>query len=106
MSHVFTEKQPRGSTANQTETIVRHIDPYNFGLDKDRANYVPLSPLRFIERAAPVCPDHIAVIHGERQQLDSRIIGTVEGPAIGDIADPSRLADARTALRIIIHPLT
>ncbi|MCX4148759.1 MULTISPECIES: AMP-binding protein [Paraburkholderia] len=44
-----------------------HIAPYNFGLDKNGANYVPLSPLSFIERAALVYPNRIAVIHGEWQ---------------------------------------
>jgi len=47
------------------ETVVKHINPYDFGLDKNGANYVPLSPLSFIERAALVYPNHIAVIHGD-----------------------------------------
>lgn len=38
---------------------------YAFGLDKNPANYVPLSPLTFIERAAYVYPNHLSVIHGE-----------------------------------------
>jgi fatty-acyl-CoA synthase len=37
---------------------------YEVGLDKNEANYQPLSPLPFLERAATVFPDHIAVIHG------------------------------------------
>jgi len=49
------------------ETVVTHIDPYDLGLDKNGANYVPLSPLSFIERAAFVYPNHIAVIHGDWQ---------------------------------------
>jgi fatty-acyl-CoA synthase len=35
------------------------------GLDKNTANYTPLSPLSFMERAASVYPQHIAVVHGE-----------------------------------------
>jgi len=34
-------------------------------LDKNSANYVPLSPLTFIRRSATVYPDHPAVIHGD-----------------------------------------
>ena len=37
---------------------------YSTDLDPNAANYVPMSPLGFIERAARVYPDHIAVIHG------------------------------------------
>ena len=38
---------------------------YEQGLDKNPANYVPQSPLSFIERAAAVYPDKPAVIHGD-----------------------------------------
>lgn len=38
---------------------------YTTGLDKNPANYVPLSPLTFLERAAAVFPDHPAVVHGD-----------------------------------------
>ena len=31
---------------------------YSFGLDKNAANYVPLSPLSFLVRSASVYPDH------------------------------------------------
>ena len=37
---------------------------YELDLDKNPANYQPLTPLTFLERAATVHPDHIAVIHG------------------------------------------
>ncbi len=36
-------------------------------MDKTEANFRPLTPLHFLERAAAVYPDHIAVIHGERR---------------------------------------
>ena len=42
-------------------------NPYTNGLDKNPANYVPLSPLTFIERAASIYPDYTAVVHGERR---------------------------------------
>jgi fatty-acyl-CoA synthase len=38
--------------------------PYQQGLDRNAANYAPLSPLRFLERAADVFPDRLAVVHG------------------------------------------
>ena len=39
-------------------------NPYELGLDKNAANFTPLTPLTFIERAASVYPDKIATIHG------------------------------------------
>ena len=38
---------------------------YEQGLDKGPANYAPLTPLGFLERAAGIYPDKIAVIHGD-----------------------------------------
>jgi fatty-acyl-CoA synthase len=40
---------------------------YDQDLDQNKANHQPLTPLTFLERAATVFPDHIAVIHGEIQ---------------------------------------
>ena len=37
---------------------------YETGLDKNAANYQPLTPLSYLARAARVYPEHIAVIHG------------------------------------------
>ena len=42
------------------------INPYNTDLDKNSANYTPLSPLSFLERTAYVYPKRIAAIHGDR----------------------------------------
>ncbi|MDH3859564.1 MAG: AMP-binding protein, partial [Gammaproteobacteria bacterium] len=41
---------------------------YSTDLDKNAANYSPLSPLTFIERAASVYPDRNALIYGAKQQ--------------------------------------
>jgi len=38
--------------------------PYDIDLDRNPANYQPLTPLGFLERAASVFPAHTAVIHG------------------------------------------
>ena len=37
---------------------------YETELDKNSANYQPLTPLSFLTRAARVFPDHIAIVHG------------------------------------------
>jgi fatty-acyl-CoA synthase len=37
---------------------------YDTDLDKNPANYQPLTPLSFLERAASVFPDHTAIVHG------------------------------------------
>ena len=39
---------------------------YDQHLDKNAANYAPLTPLTFLERAAAVYPQKTAVIHGDR----------------------------------------
>jgi fatty-acyl-CoA synthase len=41
--------------------------PYATRLDRNGANYVPLTPLTFIARSAAVFPDRLAVVHGERR---------------------------------------
>ncbi|MDF1484411.1 acyl-CoA synthetase [Ramlibacter sp. H39-3-26] len=43
-------------------------NPFNQGLDKNQANYVPLSPLSYIERSAYVYPARTAIVYGERRQ--------------------------------------
>jgi fatty-acyl-CoA synthase len=42
--------------------------PYAIGLDKNAANFVPLTPTGFLRRAAEVYPQRTAVIYGERRQ--------------------------------------
>jgi len=38
--------------------------PYDTDLDRNPANYQPLTPLGFLERAANVFPQHTAIVHG------------------------------------------
>jgi fatty-acyl-CoA synthase len=38
--------------------------PYDIDLGRNPANFQPLTPLTFLERAATVFPDHPAIIHG------------------------------------------
>ncbi len=44
----------------------RPAHPYERDLDRNPANFQPLSPLTFLERAAKIFPGHIAIIHGSR----------------------------------------
>src|SRR6201989_472102 len=39
-------------------------NPYDIDLDRNPANFQPLTPLTFLERAAAVYPKHTAIIHG------------------------------------------
>ncbi len=40
------------------------VNPFNTDLDRNPANFQPLTPLLFLERAAGVMPDHTAIVHG------------------------------------------
>ncbi|MBI2296657.1 MAG: acyl-CoA synthetase [Betaproteobacteria bacterium] len=44
-----------------------NVNPYTVGLDKNAANYTPLSPLSLLARTAYVYPQRVAVIHGDWQ---------------------------------------
>lgn len=39
-------------------------NPYALGLEKNAANYEPLTPLTYLERAAKVFPEQVAIVHG------------------------------------------
>src|SRR5438045_3293059 len=51
------------------KTITKAAKPYETGLDRVTANFQPLTPLSFLERAASVFPRHTAIIHGT-QRID------------------------------------
>src|SRR5438046_6789411 len=42
-------------------------NPYEVGLEKNAANYVPFTPIGFLVRSASVYPNRPAVVHGERR---------------------------------------
>ena len=48
---------------------------YKSGLDKNPANYQPLTPLTQLSRAALAYPDHIAIIHGRRRVTYAEFYG-------------------------------
>ena len=43
-------------------------NPYNTDLDRNPANYQPLTPLSFLARAAETFPEHTAIVHGDLRQ--------------------------------------
>ena len=40
---------------------------YDTNLDKNRANYVPLTPLSFLERAKEVYPNYEAIVYEDQK---------------------------------------
>ena len=45
--------------------LVAMNNPYNTNLGRNPANFQPLTPLTFLERAASVYPNHTAIVHGK-----------------------------------------
>ena len=43
------------------------MNNYNTNLEKNKANYVPLSPLSFLERIKDVYPNYEAIIYEDRK---------------------------------------
>ena len=59
-----------GATANPEEFLTMAIPEGSIfarDLDQTPANYVPLSPVSFLLRAARIYPQRIAIIHGSRR---------------------------------------
>ena len=48
---------------------------YNIDLDKNAANYQPLTPLSFLARSALVYPDHPAIVHGKQRTTYAAFYG-------------------------------
>ncbi len=44
------------------------MTPYDIDLDRNPANFQPLTPLSFLERSAAIFPDRTAIIHGKLQR--------------------------------------
>src|SRR5258705_6940944 len=64
---------------------------YSIGLDKNPANYVPLTPLSFLARSAAVYPDHVSTVYEGRSFTWSqtyarcrRLASYLAGRGIGD----------------------
>ncbi len=52
--------------ASYTESVVKQ-NSFERDLGRNAANYAPLTPLSFLERAAYVYPQRTSVIHGARR---------------------------------------
>ena len=70
--------------------MIHTANPFENGLGKRPANYVPLTPISFLERSAMVYPDKTAVVHGERrftyEELHARcrrLAGALAGRGVG-----------------------
>ena len=42
------------------------MSPYDENLDKKKANYVPLTPLSFLQRAKDIYPDYEAIVYEDK----------------------------------------
>jgi fatty-acyl-CoA synthase len=58
-------KRPRARPLAGTPRLKLGSSPYDTGLDRNPANFQPLTPLSLLARAASTYPDTIAVIHGK-----------------------------------------
>ena len=47
---------------------------FDHDLPRTEANYAALSPLSFIERAAEVYPDRLAVVHGDLEKPEGQVL--------------------------------
>jgi fatty-acyl-CoA synthase len=56
------------AAARPAHPVKNHLarNPYDIDLDRNAANYQPLTPITFLERAAKVFPERVAIIHGAR----------------------------------------
>jgi fatty-acyl-CoA synthase len=59
-AHLLKNVHPNGKMHEGAMT-----NPFNTDLDRNPANYEPLTPLQFLERAATVFPNHTAIVHGD-----------------------------------------
>ena len=50
---------------------------YDQNLDKNKANFVPLTPLSFLQRAKDIYPNYEAIIYEDRNILGAKYIKDV-----------------------------
>jgi fatty-acyl-CoA synthase len=95
---------------------------YDQDLDKNPANYVPLSPVSFVERSAQVFGDLPAVVHGRRRyswretrERSARLAAALQGLGVArgstvsvmlpNIPEMIEAHYAVPALNAVLHPL-
>ena len=67
-------------------------------LDKNAANYTPLTPLSLIARTAYTYPQQLAVVHGDRRYTWARDLRALAAPRLGAGAAPASDAGDTVAL--------
>ena len=58
-------------------------NPFERDLDRNAANYTPLSPLSLIARTAYTYPQHLAVVHGDRRYTWARDVRALPPARLG-----------------------
>ena len=64
------------------------MNHYETNLDKNDANYVPLTPLSFLERAKDIYPNYEAVVYESRKYTWSEVYKL----SLTHISEPTRHA--------------
>ena len=75
--HLDPRPRPRKSLLRRgRDAVLRIVGPtkdkparglYDLGLERNPANYQPLTPLTFLDRAASVFPARLAIVHGKQK---------------------------------------
>src|SRR5215207_11681682 len=63
----FAAMPCRRHRAGTTSAHMPSPNPYEFELERNQANYTPLTPLTLIARTAYTYPTQLAVVHGDRR---------------------------------------
>ena len=71
--------------------------PYDTDLDRNPANFQPLTPLTLLERAASVFPDQTAIVHGPLRRSYARVLRARAPACLG--AGASAASGAATRCR-------
>jgi 3-(methylthio)propionyl---CoA ligase len=58
------QPQPRPVPVKARAPRARTVNAYEIGLDRNPANYQPLTPLSFLRHAAAAHPETVAIVHG------------------------------------------
>ena len=83
------------------------MNPYEAGLDQGPSNYVPLTPVSFLQRSAAVYPKKAAVIHGDRMFTYAEFFARCRRPVVATLARcaaPMALDTSRGSGRPCVEP--
>ena len=58
-------------------------NPYEQDLDRQPANFQPLTPITYLERAARTYPDHLAIVHGDQAHQLPRLLAPLAAAGLG-----------------------